>query len=72
MKLEWAKSGMIDGSCLGDGPPAFQDFFNSPFNILLNQKVLSRLTPNAFKFAELFTVAKTPGFSEMQQTRRYL
>jgi hypothetical protein len=48
----------FDGSSLGDGPPAIQYFFNSPFNIFLNYEVLSRLTSNAFEFADSFENSK--------------
>ncbi len=36
MTFEWAKSGMVGETRLGDGPPAIHYFLNSPCNIILN------------------------------------
>ncbi len=44
----------LERSTFGDGPPAIQYFLNSPFNIMLNLLVLSRLIPNAFEFTNSF------------------
>ncbi len=49
MKLELAKSGIwLDRYRLGDGPPAFQYFVNSPFNIILNLQGFSPLSSKCF------------------------